>query len=193
VDLHQVENTRRPKQPDHHLSPFDEIGQPPERPYAGVDDVEASTGERFSGGVPVRADKFSIDRAIPRQLGRDLDGGRREVEADHSRAVPSPRQGVRSEMALEMHEVQAGDICELDEFEGADVSTACSKSDQVVQIARSMERYRLVPSGHVRGTALGTSIRHNARLEEPQREWRSGRQVTLVKTIDRTPAVSRSR
>ena len=61
-------------------------------------------------------------------------------------------------MALEMHQLQARDIPELDELEGANVVTPGPEANQVVQIARRMQGGRFVPSGLVRSTALEAPI-----------------------------------
>jgi hypothetical protein len=89
--------------------------------YIGVEKCGTSV-------VDVSTDEFGIDFTVGGKLAGCPNSCHREIESDHSCAVPSPRQSVGSQVALEVYQIKVSDSSQLDQLEGPDVIAPGAKA-----------------------------------------------------------------
>ena len=68
-----------------------------------------------------------------------------------------------------MHQIEASDASQFDEFEWSNVIASGAKTRQVVKLARRMKRSRFVPPSQIRSSAFSAPIDHGARLGRSSR------------------------
>jgi hypothetical protein len=61
--------------------------------------------------------ELGVQSELRGQLSRPLDGRGREVQPNHPGAATGPAQRVDAEVALQVDDVLAGDVSDLDELE----------------------------------------------------------------------------
>ena len=130
--------------------PRAEIGEPPERPSARVDDVEGLFGDRPGQIVDVGNDEpRAIGKArLDRELTSERDRRVAEVHAGHmGGAEARPRQRVEPEVALHMQERLARDVADLGALPGAirTSSEIVAEPLDVVERAGRVDRGPRVP------------------------------------------------
>ena len=80
-----------------------------------------------------------------RQLASREDRRLAEVDADHPRAEASPSEGVHAEVALEVDEVEAGDVAGLLDLVPTKWRGTCQKPVDAVEVGVDVDRDALVP------------------------------------------------
>ena len=104
------------------LTPTVDVGQPAERADARVDEVEATAPERLGRLVELGDDELRVDPGSLGQKPRLLDRRLGEVEPRHACAKAGEGDGVRPDVALEVHAVEPRDVAEAGEVEAHDAA-----------------------------------------------------------------------
>jgi hypothetical protein len=132
VALAQEKPAAGPQQCRHHLGPARDIGQPHQRPDAGVHQIESPWVENACGPVDIGLDV--VDGESGAGSNPLSDGNRRggEVQPRHSCPEPSQRQCVRSDVTLQVDTTYAGDIAQPGQVEADHIRQRRSVADQRV-------------------------------------------------------------
>lgn len=149
VELGQVEEAARADQRGDHTGPAPQIGEPVDGAEAGVDDVEGPPAERAQRVVHVGVRELGGDAGIGRQPTGGLDGGSREVEPGHPGPATGPSEGVGTDVALQVDEVEPVDRAHLLDLERPQRVGAVADPVEVVEAAGGVDRHPLVPPGAV--------------------------------------------
>ena len=150
VDLRDVEPAAGLDEPGDDPCPAADVGQPAEDAARRVDDVEL-VPETDRQLVHVRLDEARVEPEVRRQLARERDRGRREVDAGDLRAEPRPRQRVEPEMALQVEQRLAGHVAEGRDLVGLDPDAALAEAGDVVEVALGVQLRPRVPQALVGG------------------------------------------
>ena len=95
-----------------HPGPARDVGEPVERADSRVDEVEVGAEHvRAPRRAPTRRTRASTPRRRG-EVARDRERARREVDAGDATAEPGERDGVGADVALEVHDVETGEVAE---------------------------------------------------------------------------------
>ena len=121
------------QQPGHHAGPLPHVGKPAQRADTGVHEIEVRRGQDVERVVDVRLHVLDGRARQFRQSPRL--GNRRagEIEAGHRRTQSGERDGVGTDVALQVHRSQAADVAEARQVEPDDVTEEVAISDEVVE------------------------------------------------------------
>ncbi len=106
----------------HDRGPRTDVGQPAQGPDAGVDEVEGARLEHRRGVHHVGVHEVHVgarDLSDPARLGQRGGG---EVQPGHAGAEPRERDRVGTDVALEVHPAQAGQVAQPRYVEADDVT-----------------------------------------------------------------------
>jgi hypothetical protein len=96
--------------------------QPAQRADARVDEVERRGCEDVEGAQHVRADEADVRTGRGGELCRGVERRLREVQSgDAARAESGERQRVGADVALQVDDVESGDVAEAGQVEAHDI------------------------------------------------------------------------
>ena len=116
-----------------------------------------SRAEHVGNGVELRLHEANVDAGGSREIAGDGQRARGEVDAGDAAAEPRERDGVGADMALEVHDVEAGEITEPGPVVGDDRAQPSGigrETGEVVVAGARMHGHPRLPVAEVRRPVL---------------------------------------
>ena len=151
-----VQATARPQESGHHPGPARDVGEPVERAHAGVHEVEVAA-EHLGNRVQLRLHEADVGAARGREIAGHGERRRREVDAGDPPAEARQRERVGADVALHVHDVEAGEVAEprrVVRDDAAEPLRIGSQAGEVVVVRRRVHRDARFPVAEIRGAVL---------------------------------------
>ena len=149
MELDEVQPAAGTEQLGDDAGPRVDVREPAERADPGVDAVERSTTESGRRVVHVGHLELGVEARPRRQLAGREDRRLAQVDADDAGAEAGPAEGVHAEVALEVDEVEAGDVAGLLDLVRTKWRATCQKAVDAVEVGVDVDGDALVPPGAV--------------------------------------------